>query len=442
VKTQNLMDVARGAVALARKHGAADAAAGLTRTRDVQLTWRDGKLEKLSEATTRGLQLELYVDGRYSMVATSDLRPEALSRFVEDSVALARVLARDAARALPDPRWYVGQEKADLDLVDAGHEAIDPPRRRDTVQAIEVAAREAPGAKALLSVTTDYQDTMTDSVRVHSNGFEGSRRATTFAISAQASVQDPDGRRPEDFDYAVTTHLAALPDPAAVGRGAVERTLARVGAKKGATGARTIVVDRRAAGNLVARFNAALTAASLQQKRSFLEGKLGQRVASEKLTVIDDPFVRRGLGSRLYDAEGLAARRFPVVEAGVLKSYYVDNYYGRKLGMDPTTRSASNLVFAAGAKDRAALLADVKDGLLVTGFLGGNSNATTGDFSLGLKGFEIVGGQVAGPIGEMNLSGNHLEFWQKLAAVGDDPFPYSSVRVPTLVFENVMVAGV
>ncbi|MGC4000134.1 MAG: metallopeptidase TldD-related protein [Anaeromyxobacter sp.] len=119
----------------------------------------------------------------------------------------------------------------------------------------------------------------------------------------------------------------------------------------------------------------------------------------------------------------------------------MDTYYGRKLGMAPTTGGPSNLVFTPGVKGRAALLADVKDGLLVTGFLGGNSNATTGDLSLGVQGFGIVDGQLAGPFGEMNLSGNLLDLWKRLAAVGDNPYPYSSVRTPTLVFEGVMVAG-
>jgi len=442
VKTPNLIDTARTAVALAKKHGAQDAAAAIVRDRDVSLSWRDGKLEKLSEATTRALSLELYVDGRYSAVSTSDLRPDALSRFVEDSIALARVLAKDPHRMLPDPKWYQGQAKDDLELVDGAHPGLDPARRRSLAQGIEAAARAAPGADKLLSVTAEYGDTVSESARVHSNGFEGSRRSTVHYVSGQASVQDPDGRRPEDYDYKVATHLAAMGDTAEVGRLAVERTLARLGAKKAATGTRTLVIDRRAAGRLVGSLNQALMASALQQKRSFLEGKLGQKIASDKLTVTDDPFVKRGLGSRLYDAEGIAARRFPVIEAGVLKAYYVDSYYGRKLGMDPTTRTASNLVFAAGARDRAAVLADVKNGLLVTGFLGGNSNATTGDFSFGVQGFEIVNGQVAGPFGEMNVSGNHLEFWQRLSMVGDDPFPYSAMRVPTLVFENVMVAGV
>jgi PmbA protein len=138
----------------------------------------------------------------------------------------------------------------------------------------------------------------------------------------------------------------------------------------------------------------------------------------------------------------MAARRFPLFEQGVLRSYYVDNYYGRKLGMKPTTRGMSNLAWKFGEKGRDALLADMKEGILVTGFLGGNSNSTTGDFSLGAQGFRVRGGKIAEVIGEMNVSGNHLELWQRLAAVGNDPYPYSSSRTPTLVFEGVQFAGV
>jgi PmbA protein len=202
-----------------------------------------------------------------------------------------------------------------------------------------------------------------------------------------------------------------------------------------------VVVDPRAAGRLVGALFAALGASALQKKRSFLEGRLGQAVGSEWLDVEDDPFVVRGLGSRLWDGEGLAARRFPVFARGALASFYVDTYYGRKLGMAPTTARTSNLAWRPGDADRAGLVGRVGHGLLVTGFLGGNSNATTGDFSLGVQGFRIEGGRVAGPVGEMNVSGNHLDLWRRLAAVGDDPYPWSSLRTPTLVFDGVQVAG-
>jgi PmbA protein len=202
-----------------------------------------------------------------------------------------------------------------------------------------------------------------------------------------------------------------------------------------------MAVDRRAAGRLLASLVGPLSAAALQQKRSFFDGKMGERIGSDLLDIGDDPLVVRGLGSRLFDGEGLAARPFPVFELGTLRTCYVDTYYGRKLGMAPTTGRASNLRWRLGRADRAGLVKGMGDGILVTGFLGGNSNGTTGDFSLGVQGFRVRGGELREPIGEMNVSGSHLDLWQRLAAVGNDPYPYSQLRTPTLVFDAVQFAG-
>jgi PmbA protein len=437
-----LQETARSTVKLALEHGAKDAAAGAYRVRAVEVQWRDGQLEKVSEATTRGLGVELYVDGRFASVATSDLRPEAMERFVADAVALTRKLAPDPFRALPDPKLYEGQAKVDLDLEDKSYGAIDASRRRALAQELEAAARSVKGADAILSVTTGVGDTLSESYRVHSNGFEGARRTTDFGYSAQVSVKDPDGRRPEDWDAASARHHATLPSPAAIGHAAAERALGRIGARKGDSAVLTMVVENRSAGRLLGFLMGPLAASALQQKRSFMDGKLGQPVGSPLLHVTDDPLVPRGLASRLFDGEGIAAKRFPVFEGGVLRSYYVDNYYGRKLGMAPTTRGSSNLAWKLGEKGRDAILGDVKEGIYVSGFLGGNSNGTTGDFSVGAQGFRIRGGKLAEAIGEMNVAGNHLELWKRLAMVGNDPYPWSAGRTPTLVFEGVQFAGV
>jgi PmbA protein len=137
----------------------------------------------------------------------------------------------------------------------------------------------------------------------------------------------------------------------------------------------------------------------------------------------------------------MAARGFPVFEQGRLRSFYVDTYYGRKLGMAPTTARASNLEWQPGQRAPEEILRDLGECVLVTGFLGGNSNSTTGDFSLGVRGFQVRAGRRAEPVGEMNVSGNQLELWKRLAAVGNDPYPYSPLRTPTLVFEAVQIAG-
>lgn len=439
--SKTIQEIARDTVALARKKGAGEAAARIAKTREVEVQWRDGKLEKIQEATTRGLGLQLYVDGRYSSVMTSDLRPEALDKFLDDAVALTRTLTKDPFRALPDPALYKGQPAVDLQLEDPRYGEVTPEERRKRAQALETAARSVKGSESILSVTSFVSDTLTESFRVHSNGFEGSRRDTAFWMGANVSVKDADGRRPEDGAFAGVRFVGSLPAIEEPARLAAQRALSRLGAKKGDSAVLTMAVDNRAAGRLVGAFGGALSAASLQQKRSFLEGKLGQPVGSPLFDVTDDPLVPRGFGSRLFDGEGLAAKRMAIVEAGVLKAYYIDTYYGKKLGMAPTTAGTSNLSWKLGGKSQQQLLADMKEGILVTGFLGGNFNGATGDFSHGVQGFRVRDGKLAEPISEMNVAGNHVELWKHLVAVGNDPYPYSSLRTPTLVFEGVQFAG-
>jgi PmbA protein len=439
---QDMLAIAQSCISLAKSAGAKEASARAYRVRDVSLDYRDGAVEKISEATTRGVNLQLFVDGRYSTASTSDLRPEALKTFIGDSIALAKSIQPDPFRALPDPALYKGQIAADLQLEDPKYAAVTADEGRRVAKAIHDAARAVKGVEAITSITSSFSSNLVENWMVASNGFSGTSRSTSFFVSAGVSAKDADGRRPEDFDYAGSRFYGAIGNPAAVGTSAAERTLRRLGSKKGETAAMNVVIDNRAAGRLVGMLTGPLSAAALQQKRSFLDGRIGQQIVSPLMSITDDPHVPKGFGSRKFDNEGIAAKPRVILENGVLKTYYVDNYYGRKLKMEPNGGSPSNLIWKLGAKSQQELLRDVKDGLFITSFLGGNSNAGTGDFSIGVTGFLVRGGTIAEPVAEMNLSGNHLEFWKKLVALGNDPFPYSAQRTPTLVFENVSVAGV
>lgn len=438
---ESLLDVARKVVALAKTKGAQDASASAARARDVDIEWRDGKLEKITESTTRGVSVALYVDGRYSAVSTSDLRPEALGKFLTDAVALTRAIAPDPDRRLPDPELYAGQATVDLQLEDQAYDGVSAQQRKQRAEEIEAASRQIPGHEAILSVTSSVGDRLFEMGRVHSNGFEGTRRDTSFYGGASVSMKDQDGRRPDEGFFASGRHLAELPSTAEMGRQASERTLGRLGSQKMKSEVLPMVIENRSGAGMVGRLLGPMNAASLQQKRSFLEGKQGQEVGSKLLDLTDDPHVVRGLASRLFDGEGIASKRMPLFEGGVLRNYYVDTYYGRKLGIKPTTGGGSNLSWKLGDKGLDALLEDAKEGVYVTGFLGGNSNGTTGDFSLGVQGFRIRGGKLAEPVGEMNIADNHLAFWKKLVAVGNDPYAHSSMRTPTLVFDAVQFAG-
>jgi PmbA protein len=255
------------------------------------------------------------------------------------------------------------------------------------------------------------------------------------------TLRDRGNRRAEDSFFAGGTHVAALPPADEVARVALDRALARLDADKGPTLNSAMVVDSRAAASLVGRLMGSANARSIQQGRSFWASLMGERAFSEALTLVDDPLVTRGLGSRLYDSEGVSARVLPIVDNGVVRNVYVDTYYGRKAGLAPTTGSQSNLRVQPGRHSLEKLLAEVGSGIYVTSWLGGNADGTTGDFSLGLRGHVIENGQVGRAVGEMNVTGNLRDLFSRLALVGNDPYPYSTTLAPSLVFTDVDFSG-
>jgi PmbA protein len=227
-----------------------------------------------------------------------------------------------------------------------------------------------------------------------------------------------------------------------IGKKALERTINKIDPKKIMSGKYSVVVDNRVSGNLIYPVYGALQGSSLYQKQSFLIGKENKPIASPLLTAYDDPLIQSGFGSRLFDDEGLAAVKRPVIEKGVLKSYYIDNYYGRKLGMKPTSGSTSNVLFNTGSRNMEEIIRSLKKGVLITGFIGGNCNGSTGDFSYGIEGFFIQDGKIVHPVNEMNITGNMNQFWFNLAEVGNDVNENSSIKIPSLMFENIDLSGI
>jgi PmbA protein len=202
-----------------------------------------------------------------------------------------------------------------------------------------------------------------------------------------------------------------------------------------------MLVDSRAAAELLDRLLRSADARSVQQGRSFWGPLVGEAAFSDRLTIVDDPLIRRGLASRHFDDEGISAAPLPLVEDGVVRNLYVDTYYGRKAGMAPTTGTPSNRVIAPGDRSLDELCAMADGGVYVTSWLGGNADGTTGDFSLGLRGHLIEGGKIGRPVGEMNVTGNLADLFLRLEAVGNDPYPYATTLAPSLVFADVAFAG-
>jgi PmbA protein len=433
------MELAEWAASTALKFGADQSDAAVSAGRETEIEYRSGRLDRIAESTRRSLSLALYVKGRYSSQSTNDLRKDGLKTFIREAVENTTVLSPDAFRGLPDPRFYPKGRPPKLTLRDPAFDAVEPADRIRLASAVEAAASAR--SDRIISTTAGYSDSLWETARAHSSGFVGETEGTEFWLSAEVTLDDPAGGRPEDWAGAGSRFLADLPPPESVGIEAARRALAKLGQGKLDSGKYTMVVENRVVRRLLGTVWQALSAGAINQKRSFLDGMIGKRIASPLLTVTDDPFIEKGFGSRWFDGEGLAASKRVIVEDGVLKGYYVDVYYGRKMGWDPDSGSTSNLIFKTGERSLEGMIRDVQRGILVNGFIGGNSNPTTGDFSFGIMGGLIENGAVTRPVHEMNVTGNAKDFWNGLSEIGSDPYPYSSWRTPSMRFEAVPFSG-
>lgn len=440
--SKELLTKAKDVLKLATRQGAKGARAVVRRSTNSEVEWRDGKLDRIKEHTRLGLSVTLFVDGRYSAHSTSDLRPAALEKFVVETVAMTRHLTQDPHRRLPDLALCQGAFSGDLKIFDGpGMAAADPMARRGMARDLHDAARSVEGAMGIVSVTGTAGESASQEAMAATSGMEGIRRSTSFWQVAVVSVKDEGARKPTGWWYAVDRRRRGLGPVEAVGREAFRRAVLQRGAAPAASGQYPCVIENAVAGRLLAWLLGPLGGGAIQQERSFLADKLGKQVVSEALTITDDPHLVGGFGSRTFDGEGMATRRRPLFDKGVLRTFYLDTYYASKLGREPTTGSQTNLVFAQGSRGLDALCQAMGMGVLVTGFSGGNSNSATGDFSIGIYGMWVEKGKPVRPLAEMNLAGNHLQFWRALVEVGSDPFPHSSVRIPSLRFDPVQFSG-
>ena len=415
--TDNNKALTQWAMDFALKNGAQSAKLVLYNNSSSSFELRNAKMDRLQQSTENGLSISLYVDGRYG------------SLLILNGIESTRYLAPDEARVLPDPSRYYKGGLPDLRLFDKTLYDVNPDTKVDLARA---AAEEALGKDArIISVDSSYGDGESSSYRLISNGFEGESSSTWFSLSASVSVKGEGEARPSDAWYDTALFYDQL-KVKGIGTRALQRVLRKLGQKKVASGNYTMMVDTLVAGNLFSPMLGAIYGSALQQRN---------KVASDLFTLRDEPHTVGANGSRYFDSEGVATAPRAVFDRGVLKTYYIDTYNARKMDVEPTISSPSRLVLTPGTKDLDGLVADVQRGILVTGFNGGNSNSSTGDFSYGIEGFLIEDGKLTQPVNEMNVTGNMLTLWQSLVAVGNDPQPIRSWQIPSLVFEGVSFSG-
>lgn len=433
-----LQQQARQALGAAQKAGARQALVDLSVNRRYSIKTKNDDVELLKETASVQLYLRLYIDHRFGAFSTSDVQPGRVAEFARKAVEMVKLTDRDEAHGLPDPRYTKPLPADDLQLHDPVIARSKKAESRQICAAMTRAAREAGGGK-VMHVECGFRDAHHRSVLLTTEGFEASRESTRASMSCSTWVKDG-ARKQRGTDHRAWRHWSDV-DHGPIGPTAARRALALVGSAPLPTGEYPLVIVNYWGDKLTGMLLRALQGRAIYRKMSCLRGKAGQRVASEVVTLTDDPLVTRGLGSRRYDYQGVVARELPLVERGVLRNYLYNCFWARKQGVEPTTSSATNVVFAPGRRSGEQMVAALDRGLFITDFIGGNFNATSGDFSVGIRGFLVEQGKRTRPVTEMNLAGNLLTVLPKIVEVGNDPYPFMSIRSPAMRLSPLTVSG-
>ncbi|MDU1903388.1 MAG: TldD/PmbA family protein [Dysgonomonas sp.] len=439
--TSEHKDITQWAMEFALKNGCSSARTALTVSVNNSFEYRNNQLDRLQQNSENKLYIELFVDGRYGSLSTNRLDNKAeLEKFIKEGIVSTRFLAEDKNRQLPSPnRYYKSEEVKDLELFDKSFFEHSADKK---IQILKENIEEIAGSDdRIVSVIAAYDDGCGAEYTVDSNGFEGEEEDSAFTISSEVSLKTEGDARPEAYWYDSKPYWNDL-KKSGIAKRALDRALQKLGQQKVKSGNYMMLLDNTISSRILSPLISAMYGNAIQQKNTFLLNKLNTQITSSLLTVTDTPHAKRTFGARWYDGEGVATQKQAIIENGVLNTYFIDTYNSLKLGMTPTISAPSVLTVELGSKNCMELMKFVNKGILVTGFNGGNTNETTGDFSFGIEGFLIENGILTTPIGEMNVTGNMLDLWANLVEVGNDPLSLSASRqIPSLLFEDVSFSG-
>ncbi len=436
--TQTEIDLAQYCLAFARQAGAQKVRITLSKSLMNLIGLLNGEVDKTAHALDRSLQLQLFVEGRYGAFSTNKLEKEGLEEFIREAIDTVKMLQEDSCRDLPAPERVAKDARTgrELGLFDPAYDTLTAEQRR------EMALASCHWPCGAIAEEGEYSDSVFDTLTIDSQGLYARHTETSFEIGYETTVEDAQGNHFSSYWWDAAPLLKDLQwkDCAEI---AYKRALAQVGVQDTTGGKYTVVVDTECASTLLTPVLNALGGFALQQKNSFLLESLGKQLFPEQLTILDLPRTPGETGCRLFDSEGVATREMPIIDKGVVKTYFLNTYIASKMGMAPTVEDATRVKVlpVGGCKTLDELLEATGDCILVTGFNGGNSNPVTGNFSYGIEGFLVRGGKKVHPVRELLITGNFLQLWNNLVATADDARPCLSKLIPSLAFTNVDISA-
>ncbi len=464
----DLRQLAEDAVARALALGATDAEAVAVESEEFHANVRLGQVEQLTESGSRALGLRvLFAEGngaRTASTSTSDLSPEGVSRIIASAVQLARVTGVDPFAGLPERDAFGSNDPASLALYFNDVDALPPAERIDIARRCEAAAM-AHDTRIQNSSGADFSASTLHKFMTNSRGFSGEYRSSYCGFSVTPIAQDASGSMQRDYWYSSARTARLLDTPESIGIIAAQRALRRLGARPVPTQRCPVVFAPEVARGLMGNLLAAADGDAIYRNSSMFSGKLGEQVAGENITMIDDGTMVfdhtlpsgetlrvGGFGTSPFDGDGLATRRTVIIERGILKHLMLNTYTARKLAMQSTGKASRGLAGAPGigggnyflepgALTPEQVIGGVPSGLYVLQTMGHGVNLVTGDYSVGASGLWIENGELAYPVEQITIAGNLKDIFRNVVAIANDLEFRGSGAVPTLRVEGMTVAG-
>ncbi len=449
-----LLELGDGILRMALDRGGRDLVAECVLRSGAELSARirKGEPELVEEAGTRAAGLRVIQGRRVASTSTSDLTEAGIERFVSDAIELVELSQEDPFAGPADAKLLCDPSALpDLDLYDPAGGGVGAERAISIAKEAEAAAF-AFDPRITNSEGATFGRTAGGVAMLLSSGFRAAYAGSYQSLSVAAVAADDGGKNRRGHHWTARRHLAELDPPADVGREAARRTLRKLGARTVRTCEAAVVFDPDAARSILGLLAGCIVGSAIWRKSSYLVDREGTRVASDLVTVVDDPLLPRAPGSRSFDGEGLASRRNVVVEKGILQTYLCDSYSARKLGRASTASAArgggagvgpgtSNFVLQPGSDSNEAIVKSTRSGLYVTEMMGFGFNSVTGDFSRGASGFWIEGGELVYPVSEVTISLNVDDLWHRIDAIGNDLDMRTATASPTIRVAKMTVAG-
>jgi PmbA protein len=464
----DLKQLAHDAIARALALGASDAEAVAVESEEFSVNVRLGQVEQLTQSGSRALGLRVFFETsegqRTANTSTSDLSSQGLTRIIQSAVELSKITSPDPFAGLPDRDAFGSNDVAALALYFADVDAIPPAERIDIARRCEAAAL-ATDARIQNSKGADFDASSSHRIMVNSRGFSGEYRRSYCGFSATPIAQDASGAMQSGYWYSSARTSKLLESPESIGRIAAQRALRLLGARRVPTQKCPVVFPAEVARSLMGNLLSAADGDAIYRNSSMFSGKLGEQVAGENITMIDDGTMVfdhtlpaseslrvGGFGTSPFDGDGLPTRRTVIIERGILKELMLNTYTARKLSMQSTGKASRGLAGAPGigggnyflepgTLTPEEVIADIPNGLYVLQTMGFGVNLVTGDYSQGASGLWIENGELAYPVEEITIAGNLKDMFRSVSAIANDLEFRGSGAVPTIRIEGMTVAG-